>query len=381
MKLLLVIDELLGLLTAALPLSNKHTFVGLDGYVDRIQKVVRAQQGSESAYFDTLPDLAARIQQAAGKSAQLELVNQTVKAGGNAPIMAHALGTLGLPNYCLGNFGEDTIHPVFKTMSDNCQLLSLGKPAETNALEFDDGKLILSELSTFSRLDWAFVQQKFSVRQLIDRMNKCEMIALVDWCNLPLATDVWQGILKDVLPGLDDTHQRQFFFDLADPSKKSEAEILQVLEVISEYSAYGEVTLGLNENEAHRLAQVLFSREGKNLSPGMALEEISQFIFIKMSVSLLLVHPLDSVVVVSREGVQRIRGRLVKKPLISTGGGDNLNAGFCFGRLMGCNPKVAAVLGMATSGAYVQYGQSPHRQDLKNYLEQWRTEIIKNSKP
>ena len=378
MELLPILDELLELLSEkALP-PDKQMFVGLDGYVDRIQKVVQAQQTGESRYFGTLPELAERIRQAGGKSAQLELVNQTVKAGGNAPIMAHALGMLGVPNHCLGNFGETAIHPVFQTMSGNCRLLSLGKPAETNALEFDDGKLILSEVSAFSRLDWHFVQQKFSTDQLTELMNPCAMIALVDWCNLPLATDVWQGMLKDVVPNLDSAQERQFFFDLADPSKKSEAEILQVLEVISGYSAYGEVTLGLNENEALRLAQVLYQQEGKAASQDTSLEDICTYIYSKMQISSLLVHPLDRSVIVSREGVRSILGRLVNKPLISTGGGDNLNAGFCFARMAGCSLEAAAALGMATSGAYVQHGQSPDRQALKDYLAQWKTEIVKN---
>lgn len=375
MKLLPIIDELLELLSEKALLSDQQIFVGLDGYVDRIQKVVQAQQAGESQYFGTIPELAERISRAAGKSAQLELVNQTVKAGGNAPIMAHALGMLGVPNHCLGNFGEETIHPVFQTMSDNCRLLSLGKPAETNALEFDDGKLILSEVSAFSRLDWHFVQQQFSIRQLTELINPCAMIALVDWCNLPLATDIWRGILKDVVPGLNSSYERQFFFDLADPSKKSEAEILQVMEVISGYSAYGEVTLGLNENEAQRLAQVLYQQDGKAASPDTSLEDICTYIFDKMQISSLLVHPLNRSVVVSREGVRSISGRLVRKPLISTGGGDNLNAGFCFARLAGCSLASAAVLGMATSGAYVQHGQSPNPKALKDYLMQWRAEI------
>ncbi|MFT7435808.1 MAG: hypothetical protein ACI8UX_001607 [Psychromonas sp.] len=41
---------------------------------------------------------------------------------------------------------------VFNNMHKDCQLVSLGDPTETTALEFDDSKLILSELSTFKDL-------------------------------------------------------------------------------------------------------------------------------------------------------------------------------------------------------------------------------------
>jgi len=363
-----IIDDLLELLDS-LPMTEQRMFVGLDGYVDRIQKVVQSQGVSENQYFDTMPELAQRIGQAAGKSAQLELVNQTVKAGGNAPIMSHALGRLGVANVCLGSFGEKNIHPVFQTMSNNCELLSLGKPAETNALEFDDGKLILSEVSAFSRLDWNFVQQQYPVEQLTQILNPCQMVALVDWCNLPLATDVWQGLLKDVIPQLGDDIQRQYFFDLADPGKKSVAEIRKVTGVISRYEAYGAVTLGLNENEAYRLYHTLI---GKTEGQRVNLEAICQRLFDYLNISCLLVHPLDRTIVANREGVQTLAGHLVKKPVISTGGGDNLNAGFCFARLAGCTDSLAAVLGMATSGAYVQNGHSPNLTELQEYLRQWR---------
>ncbi|MEK6481202.1 hypothetical protein WJR50_26910 [Catalinimonas sp. 4WD22] len=375
MNLLSIIDELEELLQAGGTLTHKQMFVGLDGYVDRIQKVVQSQADLKNKYFDNISALAERIGQAAGKSAQLELVNQTIKAGGNAPIMAHALGRLGLSNHCLGNFGEDSIHPVFQSMSENCTLLSLGNPAETNALEFDDGKLILSEVSAFSKLDWNYVLQKYSANYLSELMDSMDMLAFVDWCNLPLATNIWQGVLKDILPKLDTSRKRQYFFDLADPSKKSVTEIINVMEVMSAYNTYGPVTLGLNENEAYRLAQALMSIESKAIAASMPLEDICQYIFDRMKISFLLVHPLDRTLIVSKEGIQNIKGRLVKKPRISTGGGDNLNAGFCFARLAGCSTGAAAVLGMATSGAYVQEGQSPDLMQLKAYLEKWKAEL------
>jgi len=366
-----IIDALIGQLHPN-AVAGKQAFVGLDGYIDRIQKVVQSQQGAENQYFATLPALADRIGQAAGKSAQLELVNQIVKAGGNAPIMAHALGSLGVANHCLGNFGQGSIHPVFQALSDNCSLLSLGKPAETNALEFDDGKLILSEVSAFSRQDWAFVQQQYPAEILIQTINPCQVVALVDWCNLPLATDVWQGILKDVVPNLNQAIERQYFFDLADPSKKPVAEIRQVVEVINGYQAYGEVTLGLNENEAYRLADALLPKKASIQTP---LENICQQLYDQLSIDYLLVHPLDRSVIVSSKGVQTVEGRIVQKPLLSTGGGDNLNAGFCLGKMIGCSIAASAVLGMATSGAYVQNGRSPGIEELKEYLQQWKNSI------
>jgi hypothetical protein len=346
---------------------TSQAFVGLDGYVDKIQKVVQSQIKQQSTYFPTIAALAAHIDLAAGKSAQLELVTQETKLGGNAPIMAHALGSLGLPTTCLGNFGFPDIDLPFQQMHAQCQLVSLGPPAETNALEFDDGKLILSEVSAFKMLDWKMVKEVAGISNLIAYVEPCALVALVDWCNLPHATDIWRGILEEVLPQLT-ARPRHFFFDLADPSKKPVEEVLEVLEVIKSFAPYGTVTLGLNENEANKLTVALHDNPSLLVKP---LVEKCAFIYDQLTIHRLLVHPVDSSVLVTEQGSQIIPGRLVTQPRISTGGGDNLNAGFCFGQLAGFSLETSAVLGMATSGAYVQDGKSPDVPRLLTYLEEW----------
>ncbi|MEO0330277.1 MAG: hypothetical protein AAF223_01125 [Bacteroidota bacterium] len=347
-------------------------FIGLDGYIDKIQKVVQAQDGKSREYYPTIDTFAERIERAAGLSAQLELVSQEVKLGGNAPIMAHALASLGVSNYCLGNFGSPAIDPLFEQIHSQSKLISLGAPAETNALEFDDGKLILSEVSPFQSIDWGFVKETVGMANLAQYCNSTKFIALVDWCNLPLATDVWRGISQELVPQLTNS-PRHFFFDLADPTKKLQTAIEEVLEVIGGFNKYGTVTLGLNENEAHRLAQAIETQTGK--SAGDELTEVCLFIYEHTNLTNLLVHPLNRSIIVSPQGIQSISGRVVAKPRISTGGGDNLNAGFCFGQLAGYSLEDSALLGMATSGAYVQNGKSPSHSELIFYLQNWKNNL------
>ncbi len=340
--------------------------VGLDGYVDKIQRVVKAQVGEENEYFSTIADFSLHTGKAAGKSAQIELVTQETKLGGNAPIMAHALGCLGIKNYCIGNFGFPETEAVFRQIHHNSTLVSLGPPAETNALEFDDGKLILSEVSPFKPLNWEVVKKTIGLEKLTNYVAQSQIVALVDWCNLPFATGIWHGILTEILPTLS-KENRHFLFDLADPSKKSKEEIAAALEVINEYSTYGQVTLGLNENEARKLYHAI---EGNSNEEN--LKAICQVIFEHFHITNLLVHPLDCSIIVTKSGIQEVPGKLVRKPRISTGGGDNLNAGFCFGQLLGLSLEASAVLGMATSGAYVQNGASPDMEALIVYLKQWQ---------
>ena len=184
---------------AAAKIINTETFVGLDGYIDLIQKAVKSQHADGPEYFATIADFAVQLGMAAGKSAQFELVTQQTKLGGNAPIMAHALGSLGFRTTCIGNFGKGPIHKVFHDIHENVTLLSVGDPAMTNALEFNDGKIILSEVGPFKKLDWETVKKQAGTEALISKINAAKLIALVDWCNLPHSTDIWKGILIEFI--------------------------------------------------------------------------------------------------------------------------------------------------------------------------------------
>ena len=247
-------SEIINKLSALAP--NAKALIGLDGYIDKIQHPVEFEFEKQSTYFKTLDSFGQHVKNAAGKSAQVELFTQVIKPGGNAPIMAHALASLGLKNTCIGTFGDTVINPIFKTMHSNVKLITVGKSAETNALEFADGKLLLSELSAFDQLDWNFVKSKIGLEKLIQIAEDVELIALVDWCNLPHATDIWKGILKDILKS-DKLLHPKVFFDIADPTKRSDEELMEVLQLLSSFADISEVTLGLNENETIKLYNAL----------------------------------------------------------------------------------------------------------------------------
>jgi hypothetical protein len=352
--------------------EGNYALVGLDGFIDKIQHPVQHQDQSGSTFYSSLDQFGQRIREAAGQSAQVELHTNTIKLGGNAPIFANALACLGIPNTCLGTFGYPQIHPVFQEIHEDCDMVSLGMAAETNALEFDDGKLILSELSTFQNLDWAWVKNHLDFDQLVQKVSDSKLIALVDWCNLPHATDIWTGFFHEIVQ-TSIIGKPHFFFDLADPTKKSDEEINLVTSIINRFSDYGQVTFGLNVNEATKLAQ-FFARQTGNAIEGDNLKELGSFLYQHMSIDQLLIHPLDGCMMIDAVGYSYLDGRVVKKPVVSTGGGDNFNAGFCFGLLNGFNKEESMVLAMATSGAYVQHGTSPTQEELNKYLVNWMEE-------
>lgn len=352
---------------------NKKVFVGLDGYIDLIQRAVKTHGDNGPQYFETLKDFGKHITMAAGKSAQVELITQETKLGGNAPIMAHAMGSLGFETTCIGNFGKDVIQSVFQVINENVNLLSIGDSAMTNALEFHDGKLILSEVGPFKQQDWEYVKAGAGIDILISSLNNADLIALVDWCNLPYSTNYWKGILEEILSQTEN-RDRLFLFDIADPSRRADEELAEAFEVISGYNKYGKVTLGLNENETEKVYAALNRINHADEKPTSLIEK-GLFIYENIEVFNLLIHPTNRSISISKEGVSEIMGRVVAEPKISTGGGDNFNAGYCLGQLVGLNIESSLITGMANSGSYVQNGESSTIEALIKYITTWIEEL------
>ena len=131
--------------------SALNAFVGLDGFVDEILHVVDKRENAEK--FTRLPTIAKyaeRLAGAAGKSTNVELVSQQTKLGGNGPIMANALASFGMKVSYLGNLGYPNIHPIFTDFTKRAEVHTLAEPGYTDALEFEDGKIMCGKLSALS---------------------------------------------------------------------------------------------------------------------------------------------------------------------------------------------------------------------------------------
>ena len=86
--------------------SRLKAVVGFDGYIDELFRVV--EQGDSARgyeFYQNISSFAVRIAEAAGKSADLEIVPGEKRLGGNAPIMANALAQMGVDVTCIGAMG------------------------------------------------------------------------------------------------------------------------------------------------------------------------------------------------------------------------------------------------------------------------------------
>ena len=70
---------------------------------------------------------------------------------------------------------------------------------------------------------------------------------------LPYMTEVWNGLIDEIIPNISNNHDKYIFFDLADPENRLKNDILEALSVIKKFSNKFKVILGLNEKEAYEI--------------------------------------------------------------------------------------------------------------------------------
>src|SRR5688500_7676288 len=144
-------------LAAAAPaVGETRALVGLDGFVDEIIAVVdkRHANGSYDA-VRTIDALGRKIAGATGQSSNYELVVKQRKLGGNGPLMANALASAGVSVTYVGALGYPNVHPVFDDFARKmAEVVSIAEPAHTDALEFEDGKLMLGKLTPLGEVTW-----------------------------------------------------------------------------------------------------------------------------------------------------------------------------------------------------------------------------------
>ena len=272
-------------------------FVGLDGFVDEILHVVDKRESAEVYQrLPTIAQLAARLAAAAGKSTNIELVNQVTKLGGNGPIMANALASFGLKVTYLGILGYPNLHPVFQDFARRAEVHSIADPGTTDALEFEDGKIMLGKHSSLKQVTWENILARFGRERFAEKFGNAHLAGFVNWTMLPYMSNVWESILREICPAMKGP-RRLLFFDLADPEKRTREDILRALDLIGRFEEYFDVILGLNEKEAHEIAAV-FGLKPAASTPD-ALAELSLLLAARIKAGTLLVHPVSCALAVS----------------------------------------------------------------------------------
>ena len=347
-------------------LGRSKILVGLDGFVDTILHVVQTRESvTKYTRLTAMKDFAAQIAAAAGQSANIEMVTQMVKLGGNGPILANALGSYGAKVTYIGNLGLPNLHPVFAELARRARVISIAEPGFTDAIEFDDGKLMFGKNESLNDVNWANLVRRVSEEKLLALFRESALIALVNWTMLTQMTAVLQKIATRIAPRLTGA-RRWLFFDLADPAKRPREDLVRVLKQISKFEKHFRVILGLNMRESRQVSEALGFAPAEE-TYGTVTHQAS-LIRAALKIDTVVVHPTQFAAAANATGATHVVGPFTRQPKIGTGAGDHFNAGFCLGCLLGLDLAGSLQIGVATSGFYVRHARSPRVVDLQKFL-------------
>jgi sugar/nucleoside kinase (ribokinase family) len=361
------------LLLAKETLVDVRATVGLDGFVDEIIGVVDRRHDLQR--FDPVPTIAAfgqKILTAAGKSSNYELVVRQMKLGGNGPIMANALASIGLGVTYVGAVGFPTVHPVFQDLASRAVVIPIGEPGHTDALEFADGKLMLGKYTAqMDAINWETLMARLTAERFGALMDLSTLVAMVNWTMLPHMGEIWRQMIAARLPNRTG-RRRAFFVDLADPEKRTPEDIREAIGLLTRFQDQVDVVLGLNLKEAERVMSVLGlppPQCADETSLGV-IEDAARALRAKAGISCVVIHPRAGAAAATAQASAQFAGPFVKEPKISTGAGDHFNAGFCLGWVLGMGLEESLCTGTATSGYYVRTAQSPSIVQLAEFVAQ-----------
>jgi sugar/nucleoside kinase (ribokinase family) len=354
-------------LRAAAPrVSELTAFVGLDGFVDEILHVVdKREDATRYTRLGTIAEFAERLAAAAGRSTNVELVRQLQKLGGNGPIMANALASLGLQVTYLGNLGWPEPHPVFEEFTRRARVHTIAPPGLTDAYEFNDGKILVGKHESLKEVTWENIQNRWSREAFFEQFRSASLVGFVNWTMLPYMSEIWEALQAELCPKLNGD-RRWLFVDLAAPEKRTKSDIQHALKLVSRFGKWFDVILGLNEKEAHEVGKALDLPLPDDRPE--ALQDLTRAIHRHVSVQTLVVHPVSYALAVSGGELAITSGPVTQKPLITTGAGDHFNSGFCLGKLLGLSDRDSLLTAVTTSGFYVRTARSPNVNELADTL-------------
>jgi hypothetical protein len=349
-----------------------RAMIGFDGFVDSIISVVdKRHSPTEYDPIATIDEFGRRISAKAGQSSNYELVTELEKLGGNGPIMANAMAAASIEISYTGALGYPQLHPVFQEFADTAEVFSVADPGYTDALEFSDGKLMLGKYESLGSLDWEQFRNSIGDEVFAQVVKRSHLIGMTNWTMLPQIESVYSAI--DAMLAEDDSGVRKIIFaDLADPAKRTPASIRGVFELFSKMQKNADMVLGLNLSESTQALEVLSLAVPDD--PEAEIESTAATIREKLGIAGCVVHPRKGAAAALKLDGElscaSFDGPFVEKPKLSTGAGDNFNAGFCLGLLAGLPVEQCLCTGVGTSGFYVRNARSPKLGELIEFCDE-----------
>lgn len=340
--------------------------LGCDGFVDETYEIVEVRTSpTEFTPMKQLKQFGELLVERANGGVGVELVPKRRCEGGFGINTGRIAGCLGLKPRLPGLYGHPSIDPAYHEFVDLCELVSLGDPALTIALEFGDGKVLMSNLEAVSNLSWEQFKTHFGEAELKKLFTGVDILGLGYWSLTANFDGLFAGFMEQYETL---TPPKRMFFDFADIKKKSSESFTRSLEMIRAYNHKIPMTLSLNEHEVLELC----SRVGVN-RPNLTPTDIAAALTVvreKIGFDELVVHTPEfaaasSVAEGESHAIQERQNNVIRL----AGAGDSFNGGFLCASLGDLTLKQRLVVANAVTAFFVTKATGPNPEQLLAQIE------------
>lgn len=325
-------------------IGKYSVFIGFDGYIDEIVRPI-----TTSGRYESIKQFNKYIINNHGMSADVSVRRICRRMGGNAPLLAYSLAKKGITVHCIGAFGINTVLPIFEPLKNSCEVTTIAEPAKCYALEFPDGKIMFGERSSLNDITPVLILQKTGER-LLNRLMKSNLICFVNWSSLLHGNEILKELFLKGIKAVKNKEQI-LFLDLADLSTIEETRISVLRELLPQLQQRYYIVLSLNWKEAANLVK----RCGTKTK---SLFKITRKLLMCLAVDEITVHSsVGSIAATNECETKYITTNLIDDPNVVTGAGDNYNAGYCIGKLLGMDMNECVKLGNESAYNYICNGE------------------------
>lgn len=338
---------------------------GFDGVMDRVRTVVRERTGpAEYESMTGVEEFGTRITDSAAldASCSLEWLTDDVRPGGHVSHLGRAFERLGFAPTLVGTFGDPPAAP-FREEYDRADLVSVGEPSTTDAIEFGDGKVMLSETGKLATMDWTHLEEALGRDALAAHLDGADALGVGYWSTIPRLPAILEGLAEDLWPSLDDPPARAIV-DPADVRRLSASARRGGLDAMGALDDRMPVTVSANHPESVELARMSGARVD-----GDSLVDVAEAVHECIEVERFVAHSASTAVAVTDEGTDVVAVPRCAEPAMTTSAGDHFNAGLLLADLLGVDRGAALVVASSLAGFFVRNAAPPSYEELVAFVE------------
>ena len=357
-------------------LSQKTVFLGFDGYVDSLYSLARVRESRENwQKMDSMKEFGERVIQVAGSSGNVERVLKRKISGGFAPNTCKGINGLGVNVRLMAAIGYPNIDENFQSIADreSVKAIPIANPGETVGLEFHDGKIMLTDFDNIYKINWDILVERVGIEKIIESLQASDTMGFGHWSLLFGMDNIWEHLIEDIFPSINNLKDKLFFVDLADVKKQKKDAIIDMLKLLRKIDEHIPVMLSLNDQEASDISKVLDNVKDIDthkdnfedyLEGGKLLNE-------NIGISNLIIHSPHFATISTKNKHYWVTEAYTSEPRYTTGAGDHFHSGAAAGLTCGLTPPEAILMGNALTAVFVRTGNSPNFKDLSNFINRY----------